>query len=629
MDNPNHPDFYNTELLPHSAPAGKPALQVIPTPTEQNNTCVFLNTYYEKFLTDHYRSNPNLRNASYQVQKSSLQSTCFGDCDFYSKGLMKAGWRSQDLIVNCNLLQESWNRENACNCEGLSIAIEQIRRLRPQVVYLQDLGIATRDFLAAIRPHVTLIVGQIASPIPPQADLAGFDIIISSFPHFVARLRQAGITAYYQPLAFDPLILDKIGHCRKSYPVTFVGGISPVHGKGTELLEQLARLTPLEFWGYGADTLASGSPISNRHHGEIWGLEMFRLLAQSGITINRHIDVAENYANNMRLFEATGCGALLITDYKDNLNDLFEIGKEIVVYRSVEECASLINYYLAHPAAADEIAKAGQARTLRDHKYDQRMKQTAEILSRHLRYRSEKDLFAPLDTARISYGHTPIAPAEITSAMTSAWQDIQIPIRQRALVQQELDSMYHGEVPIPFQVLADILRPFIRPGIELLEIGCASGYYYETLEYLLNARIKYTGADYSSPLVSMARDYYPQATFHVADGADLPFPDASFDMVVSSGVLLHVPNYTAHIAETVRVARELIAVHRTPVCRNRQTNYMKKFAYGVETVELIFNENEILSDFTALGLELIGMIEYHSNPAQDEYGATYLFRKKR
>ena len=31
------------------------------------------------------------------------------------------------------------------------------------------------------------------------------------------------------------------------------------------------------------------------------------------ITINRHIDVSENYANNMRLFEASGCGALLIS----------------------------------------------------------------------------------------------------------------------------------------------------------------------------------------------------------------------------------------------------------------------------------------------------------------------------
>jgi radical SAM superfamily enzyme YgiQ (UPF0313 family)/ubiquinone/menaquinone biosynthesis C-methylase UbiE len=616
------------DLLPHSTPAGEPALRVITTHSEQDNTCLFLNTYYEKFLTDHYRSNPDLQNASYQVQKSSLQSTCFGDCDFYSRGLKKAGWRSEDLIVNCNLLQESWSRENGCNSEGLSIAIEQIRRRRPQVVYMQDLGIATRDFLAAIRPHVTLIVGQIASPIPPQADLAGFDIIISSFPHFVARLRQAGMTAYYQPLAFDPLILDKIGHCRKTYPVTFVGGISPVHGKGTELLEQLARLTPLEFWGYGADTLPSGSPISDRHHGEIWGLEMFRLLAQSGITINRHIDVAENHANNMRLFEATGCGALLITDYKDNLNDLFEIGKEIVVYRSVEECAALINYYLANPAAAESIAKAGQARTLRDHKYDQRMEQTAEILSRHLQYRHESRLFQAPDMDKISCGYSRIAPADVTPDLTSAWQDEGIPLSQRALVQNELQNMYKGDVPLPFRVLVELLQPVAVSGMKMLEIGCASGYYYEALEYLLCKRIAYTGVDYSEAMVDMARNYYPRARFEVADGACLPFESRSFPVVVSGGVLLHTPDYDRQIAETCWVADNWVVVHRTPICRKNPTRYFSKLAYGVETVELHFNEKEILDLFASNGFELNNAVVYAEHPDEDEYEASYLLKRR-
>ncbi len=624
---------YQCLAVPRSAASGKiasDARQFSPSPAREaagQPDIIFINTYYQAFLDSHYRAHPQLSGQRYDEQVQSLLATGFGDSDFYSEGLKQAGWSADNLIVNCSAIQQAWARDNRLSGSDLAIAVEQIRRCKPQVVYLQDLGIATSDFLAAIRPHVTLIVGQIASPIPPQADLSGFDIIISSFPHFVARLRQEGITAYYQPLAFDPVILDKIGHCRKSFSVTFVGGISPAHGKGTELLEQLARLTPLEFWGYGADTLASGSPITDRHHGEIWGLEMFRLLAQSGITINRHIDVAENNANNMRLFEATGCGALLITDYKDNLNDLFEIGKEVVVYRSVEECASLINYYLAHPGEAEEIAKAGQARTLRDHTYGQRMTQTAEILARHLRYRNETNRFAPFDTAQISYGHTPISPAEITLAMTSAWQNDQIPKRQRALVQHELNSMYQGKIPLPFQVLADILRPFARPGLEILEIGCASGYYYEALEYLLNTRLKYTGADYSPPLVTMARDYYPHAAFHVADGASLPFPDVGFKVVISSCVLLHVPNYLAHIAETVRVAREMIVFHRTPVCRNRPTNFMKKFAYGVETLELIFNENELLSEFAARGLSLTDKIEYHANPDLDEYGITYLLRR--
>ena len=355
---------------------------------------VLINTYYPKFIDSHYHSHPNLRTAVYTDQLEALIASRFGDSDFYSQGLRKAGWLAEDLIINCLLLQHAWAAENNFSGQGLEIAIEQIRRLRPQVVYLQDLSLATASFLARLRPLTELIVGQIASPLPPQTDIRGLDIIFSSFPHFVERFRDQGITAYYQPLAFDPRVLEQIAgpsDLGRPYAVTFVGGISPAHGKGLEILERLAQGMDIDFWGYGSEHLPVGSPIAGRHHGEAWGLGMFKLLAQSQITINRHIDVAENSANNMRLFEATGCGALLITDYKDNLSDLFEIGAEVAVYRSAEEALALVNYYRTHPQEAEAIARAGQQRTLRDHTYTLRMGQTADILSRHLRYRSGKD----------------------------------------------------------------------------------------------------------------------------------------------------------------------------------------------------------------------------------------------
>ena len=59
---------------------------------------------------------------------------------------------------------------------------------------------------------------------------------------------------------------------------------------------------------------------------------MYRVLARSKIALNRHIDVAEDHANNMRLYEATGVGTFLITDAKRNLSELFEPGEEVVTY---------------------------------------------------------------------------------------------------------------------------------------------------------------------------------------------------------------------------------------------------------------------------------------------------------
>jgi len=367
------------------------------------------------------------------------------------------------------------------------------------------------------------------------------------------------------------------------------------------------------------------SAIRNKHNGEAWGKEMFQRLASSKITVNRHIDVAENYANNMRLFEATGCGALLITDYKENLNDLFEIGSEVVAYRSPEECAALIKYYLDNPDEAETIARAGQARTLRDHSYSKRMEQTAEILERHLRYKREAGSWQMPD--RISDGHTEISQAEITQNMETAWKNPIIPARQRALVQRELDEMYRGNTATPFRILAEILKPLIANGSAILEIGCASGYYYEILEYLLNKQIDYTGADYSEAMITMARDYYPKAKFFVADGASLFFADRQFHTVISSCILLHVPNYREHIFETARVADRYIVASRTPICKRRPTQYMKKFAYGVETVELVFNEEEFVREFTLNRFELSHSVECQADPSADAYLTTYLFKR--
>jgi len=231
---------------------------------------------------------------------------------------------------------------------------------------------------------VRMIVGQIACPLPPESFLKGYDLILTSFPHFVPQLRALGVASEYFRIGFDTRVLEKLGDVPKDLDASFVGGISRHHGKAIPVLEYLARNTPMKFFGYGAASLDAGSPIRARHYGEVWGLDMYRAQARSRITLNRHINVAENNANNMRLYEATGVGALLLTDRKDNLGELFEIGKEVVTYSSAEEAAELIRYYLAHPEEAQAIARAGQARTLREHTYRHRMEELVPILERHL-----------------------------------------------------------------------------------------------------------------------------------------------------------------------------------------------------------------------------------------------------
>jgi len=112
---------------------------------------------------------------------------------------------------------------------------------------------------------------------------------------------------------------------------------------------------------------------------------MYQTLREALVTLNHHIDVAEAYAGNVRLFEATGVGTLLITDWKKNLNEMFEPGKEVVAYRTPDECLEMIQYYLEHEDQRQAIASAGQRRTLRDHTYRQRMEQLESIAKKYLK----------------------------------------------------------------------------------------------------------------------------------------------------------------------------------------------------------------------------------------------------
>lgn len=611
--------------------ADRPSTSRQSIPGQVVGQCLFLNTYYPEFLEYHYQQHAALIHASYDEQHASLQQACFGDSDFYSSGIRAAGWDASDLIVNCQPLQQRWAEEHGVASQQtvLAIAIEQIKRIRPQVLYIQDLGISTKEFLAAVRPFTDLIVGQIASSLPPHAYLDGFDILISSFPHFVEDFRKQGRSAYYQPLAFDPRVLERAGNAPREYPLTFVGGLSPVHDGRKALLEHLGQALPVHCWGYGTQALEQQGFSRDRLHGAVWGIDMFRTLAQSLITLNQHATFAKSNANAMRLFEATGCGALLVTDYKDNLNDLFEIGSEVVAFRSPEECRELITYYLAHPEEASAIAARGQARTLRDHTYRLRMEQTGEILSRHLNKQMGLYRFPPPDLTRISYGRTPIHTDDITPEMKESWRSDVLPQKQRSLVERELQEMYQGKPSQVFQVLAEALQPYIRPSIEVLEIGCASGYYYETLEYLLNTRLSYIGIDFSEAMIRMACRYYPGVRFEIGDGGALRFQNHSIPIVVSSGVLLHVQHYALHIAEAARVASEIVVLHRTPVCRRMHTRYYKKFAYGIETFELRFHEPEILRLCADAGLELVTALTYDEHPERDEFETTYVFRVTR
>jgi spore maturation protein CgeB len=357
-----------------------------------------VDTYYEPVLADLYGSEQQLAHAHYDQQLARLIDLRFGTADAYSRELRSLGHEAWDIIANCLPLQRAWIREHGGRALRLGSRISkglvgralsaQIEAVQPDVVYFQALSVVDRESLDDLRRRGIFLAGQIASALPDQHQLEGFDLILTSFPHWVERLRERGIDAEYLAIGFDTAVLDALRAkgvsadpaAERPDDLVFVGSVNPhVHTRRVEMLEQLTQDFGLAVWGYGEDQLRPDSPLRQVIRGHAWGLDMYVALSRARIALNAHIDLAEQYANNMRLFEATGVGALLVTEAADNLPDLFEPDEEVVAYRTVEELPALLHRWLEDEQRID-VAAAGQRRTLADHTYADRIRTLAQIL---------------------------------------------------------------------------------------------------------------------------------------------------------------------------------------------------------------------------------------------------------
>jgi len=379
---------------------------------------MIVNTDYGPQIDAFYRDRPWLVGAPYRQQHAQRMATFAGTADCFSHHLRQLGHEAWDVIANMEPMQRRWADEyrvaappsttigfrmrrgivpwierRVSNQWLYDVLAAQVRRYQPDVLYCMALETVDTAFLQSVRPHYGIAIGQHAAPMP-TCDVSGYDLILSSLPNQVDAFAQMGVAAKYMPLAFEPRVLDVIDRRPKRHDVVFVGGLGKPHRAGRVLLEKLCERFDVKVWGYGIDQVPPQSPIHRCHRGVVWGRDMYQTLADAKVVFNRHIDIAGDFANNMRLFEATGVGALLVTDEKRNLGDLFEPGREVVTYRDHAACIAQIARCLDDDRQRRQIAEAGQQRALRDHSYTRRVGQIAAVAGRQLQRASTNDRLA-------------------------------------------------------------------------------------------------------------------------------------------------------------------------------------------------------------------------------------------
>ena len=234
--------------------------------------------------------------------------------------------------------------------------------------------------------------------------------------------------------------------------------------------------------------------------------------------------------------------------------------------------------------------------------------------------------------ANVSNDYVPMEPDAIGSTFENAWKDPEIPSRQRSLVDQQIASYRKSEPNPVFDALVTTLRSNIEnlDSKSLIEIGCSSGYYSEVLK-IKGIFSEYRGCDYSESFIKMARKKYPNIPFDVEDATQLTYGTGSFDIVISGCCILHIRNFESAVSEAARISRRHVVFHRTPVLHLGGHHYFRKKAYGVETMEIHFNEQMLVDLFRAKGMHIIGINTHSISGVQESQDVlamkTYLCEK--
>ena len=85
----------------------------------------------------------------------------------------------------------------------------------------------------------------------------------------------------------------------------------------------------------------------------------------------------------LRVFDIMGVGGFMLSNYQPEIEELFSVGKEIEIYRSVDELEDKVKYYLSHEDKRVKISLAGYRKVSEKYSYDVRFSQMLD----HLRIR--------------------------------------------------------------------------------------------------------------------------------------------------------------------------------------------------------------------------------------------------
>lgn len=209
---------------------------------------------------------------------------------------------------------------------------------------------------------------------------AHFDFYFTNSRGILDEYHKKGINnVEYLPVGIYPPVHRRLPDASPKYDVTFAGDWGHVR---EEILSALAGDFNVSIFGPWKKKLKSGSALSGCVQGGKFFTpeEMVRIFNQSKVVLNIHSWLGRfSYGVNPRLFEACGCGSFQVCDFKEEIPDLYEEDKEIVLYRNLDELKEKLRYYLDNKDKRAEVSDNAYSRARRQHTYRQRLEQMLKV----------------------------------------------------------------------------------------------------------------------------------------------------------------------------------------------------------------------------------------------------------
>ena len=287
------------------------------------------------------------------------------------------------------VLQRHWARENGMRGRPPleDILLAQIEHHRTEIFYNLDPMKYSSSFVRRLPGSVRKTLCWRAAP-SGDADLAAYGAVLGNFPSILESWRRKGCRAELFFPGVDPQMAE-FGHGDRPVDVLFVGGYSRHHSMRAKILEHVASLAKTFNIVYHLDasrltTLAEsfiGRLLPLQKHARpatvagiakppVFGRELYELIGRSKIVLNGAIDMAGSDRGNMRCFEATGCGGLLLSDVGDYPEGMRH-EETMLTYDGEASCLAQIRRCLNDWGSVRGIAEAGRQRIGETYSKDQ------------------------------------------------------------------------------------------------------------------------------------------------------------------------------------------------------------------------------------------------------------------